>query len=536
MWQSTSRERAWEELKRPFDLVVIGGGITGAGVALEASRAGLKTCLLEQRDYAWGTSSWSSKMVHGGLRYLKQGDIRLTLDSVRERKRLLQELPGLVAPLEFILPVQAGRWSEKLLLKSGLWAYDLLAFEHRHCSLTASALVQRVPFLRDQGLSGGLSFQDALTDDSRLVMAVLQESLFHGTVLLNQCPVLDIMSTRGRVCGVVVRDRLSGQTRQVRSRAVVNATGAWADKICSLCSRSIDLRPLRGSHLVLRRRDLPVPCSVIVPHPDDRRPIFAFPWENATVIGTTDLDHDQPMEHPARMERAELDYLLSGARAWFPDLGLDSSLVLSSFSGVRPVLAHKCREPSREPRRHVVLDHQGLITVTGGKLTTFRLIARDALRAVRDHIGSFHPASSRSRLFSSLPEAQICPSVLAPDQIYRLQARFRHDVPGLLGSVRSAERVPGTATLLDEVRWSIRHEQVVHLEDLMLRRTRLGLLLENGGQDHLEGIAGICARELGWSQARRQREIQAYLQLWNSFYAPCPQGPESEQPTLEQNP
>jgi len=536
MWQRASRERAWEELKRPFDLTVIGGGITGAGVALEASRAGLKTCLLEQRDYAWGTSSWSSKMVHGGLRYLKQGDVRLTLDSVRERKRLLRELPGLIAPLEFILPVQTGRWSEKALLKSGLFAYDLLAFEHRHCSLTASALLERVPFLRQQGLSGGLTFQDALTDDSRLVMAVLQESLLHGAVLLNQCPVLDIMTTQGTACGVVALDRLSGQTRQVRSRAVVNATGAWADRVCSLCSRSIDLRPLRGSHLVLRREDLPVPCSVTVPHPEDQRPIFAFPWENATVIGTTDLDHAQPMDHPARMEQAELDYLLSGARAWFPDLGLDSRLVLSSFAGVRPVLPHKGREPSREPRRHVVLDHQGLITVTGGKLTTFRLIARDALRAVKDHIGSFQPAPSRSRLFSSLPKAQNRPSVLAHHQTFRLQSLFRHDLPGLLQIIRSADCVPGTATLLDEVRWSVRHEQVIHLEDLMLRRTRLGLLLENGGRDQLDEIAGICTRELGWSQARRQEEIQAYLQLWKGYYAPCPQGPSPEQPPLEQHP
>ncbi len=533
MWQNASREQAWDALSRPFELVVIGGGITGAGVALEACRAGLRTCLLEGHDYAWGASSWSSKMVHGGLRYLKQGDVRLTLDSIRERKRLLREARGLVNPLTFILPVQAGRRAEKLLLTSGLWAYDLLACEHRHASLTTSALLERVPFLNDQGLNGGLTFQDGVTDDARLVLAVLQEALHHGAVLLNACPVLDITAANGRVNGVVVQDTLSGRTRQVSSRAVVNATGAWADRVCRLRSQSLDLRPLRGSHLVFRAKDLPVPCSVAVPHPGDQRPVFAFPWEQATVVGTTDLDHDQPLDHPAKMERAELNYLLDGLRAWFPGLDLRPGMIVSSFAGIRPVLAHRGREPSREPRRHVVVDHQGLITVTGGKLTTFRLIARDALRAAQDHLGPLRMVPARNPLFSRLEWVQDSTAGLPLDHCSRLQARYRLDFPGLQKSMRTSGQVPGTDLLWDELRWAARHEQVLHLEDLMLRRTRLGLLLDRGGLDCLPAVADICAQELGWDQARCRTETQSYLQLWSGFYRPVPGAESGDPPGLK---
>ncbi|MCF8030485.1 MAG: glycerol-3-phosphate dehydrogenase/oxidase [Desulfohalobiaceae bacterium] len=534
MWKDYSRERCLEELQEPFDLIVIGGGITGAGVLREAARAGLRCCLLEGRDFAWGTSSWSSKMIHGGLRYLTEGDIKLTLEAVRERNHLLREFPDLITPLGFIFAFYKGQKIQKHLLQTALLLYDLLALQWKHGTYGPQELLQKVPGLKSQDLISGLHFQDALTDDTRLVLAVLRQALAFGGVPLSYCSVGELLQEEGQTCGVRALDRISGESLEVRGRAVINATGVWADRICSCGGDSLPLRPLRGSHLVLPASTLRVPCAVTFMHPEDERPVFAFPWGQVTVAGTTDLDHEEDLDQPARISPRERDYLQKGLQSVFPSLSFSSGDILSTFSGVRPVVGGTRENPSQEPRRHVVRDHHGLITVTGGKLTTFRLLARDALKQAEKYLGPLngpgkdHPVPHRPAF--DLPSGH----GFSEGTLSRLAGILGSDIHPFLSQAAEEELTPvgDSDTLWAELRWSLRHEAVCHLEDLMLRRSNLGLILPRGGEHYLEDILGLCSRELGWSEARMRQEREDYLRLWREYYSPCP-GSEPSAQTLE---
>lgn len=256
-----------------WDLVVIGGGITGAGVLLEAARRGLRVLLLEQTDFAWGTSSRSSKMVHGGLRYIAQGDIRLTRHSLLERERLIDELPGLVERATYLFPLRKGVFPGRWPMKAILWLYDFLAGIRDHRYLSREQLLERVPGLNRQSLTGAMSYTDALTDDCRLVVRAILEAARHGGVAQNYCRVEQAMAD-GDKFAITVTDRTSGQTATLSSRRVVSATGAWADRFSGSDPR---VRPLRGSHLFVDPERLPVKDCLTVMHPDDGRPVFVFP-------------------------------------------------------------------------------------------------------------------------------------------------------------------------------------------------------------------------------------------------------------------
>ena len=509
-------------MDREFDVIVIGGGITGAGVAREASRLGLKTCLLEKNDFAWGTSSWSSKMVHGGLRYLKQGDVRLTLESVRERKRLLREAPELIKPLEFLIPVYKSHASQKYLMQAGLFVYDLLGLQWKHSTLSSSEMLQKVPGLESQDLLRGISFQDAITDDSRLVMAVLGEAISDGAAPVNYCPVQDFFMDGDQVYGVQALDRVSNTYLDIRGKVVINASGVWADAVCQKAGGNLPLRPLRGSHFVVPAEKLSVPCAVTFFHPEDKRPVFAFPWNNVTVVGTTDLDHHEDLEIPPRISRQEFDYLSSGINRLFPHAKISPRDVISTFSGIRPVVKTNREDPSREPRKHVIQDYQGVVTVTGGKLTTFRLIARDALKTARKYLGRIPGLDKNTAIFGTPVYYPPQESKLSREEYKRLLSRYTIDTPELLEQAKpeELEYVQDTNTLWAEVRWCVRNEAVLHLEDVLLRRTRLGIILPRGGSTILDGIVEICKQELGWDDERAKQEKSAYLQLWANHYSP----------------
>lgn len=527
-------------LDQAWDVIVVGGGITGAGILREATRQGLKTLLIEQRDFAWGTSSRSSKLVHGGLRYLKEGKIGLTRASVRERQRLLAEGPGLIDPLGFLLTTYEGDNPGRWTFRAGLTVYDLLALQWSHRQYSPQELRLLAPHISESGLEGGLQYGDAQTDDARLTLRVIQEAVAAGATALNYARAEGLLRDEaGDVVGVRVRVDDAGSGGELAARAatdrtmpapsvpvyarvVINATGAWADGLRRELGETARIRPLRGSHLIFPAWRLPVAQAVSFLHPQDRRPVFIFPWEGVTLIGTTDVDHDAALDAEPCISPREVAYLMAAVQHQFPSLHITLADVISSFAGVRPVIGTGQEDPSKESRDHVVWEEEGLLTVTGGKLTTFRLIALDALRAARHRLPET-PAPDDDQPVLDPVEETLLDGQGELDQAarQRLLGRYGAAAPALLAAAQPDEltRIPGTTALWAELRWAARAEAVEHLDDLLLRRVRLGLLLPNGGRALLPQIRAICQPELGWDDARWLAEEAAYLALWQRSYS-----------------
>ena len=519
-WNAAWREQALPELAaRDWDLIVVGGGISGAGILREAARRGWKCLLLEQRDFAWGTSSRSSKMVHGGLRYIAKGQLKLTRDSVRERQRLLQEAPGLVDPLSFIMAHYRGGFPGPRVFGGLLALYDALAGKRNHLFYPLQQLRYLAPGLKEDGLLGGTRFFDAVTDDARLVQRVLGEARSEGGEALNGMRVVELLREGGQVSGLLAEDAESGRLYRLKSRVVAQATGAWADQLRKKTGQE-HIRPLRGSHLLLPAWRLPVAHAFSFMHEQDGRPVFVFPWEGATVIGTTDLDHPAPLEQEARISPGEVDYLLAACAQQFPAAGVKAADVLSTWAGVRPVVSDGApgRKPSDEKREHALWVEPGCVTLAGGKLTTFRLLALEVLQACAPFVGRT-VQDQGAATFAPVPR-QPLPN-LSPSQQKRLIGRYGRALPQLLALLEQlgSESVAGTDTLWAELAWAAEQELVLHLDDLLLRRTRLGLLLAKGGAAELPRIRALCQARLGWDDARWQREEADYLALWQQCYS-----------------
>lgn len=505
-----------------WDVIVVGGGITGAAILLEAARRGLKAVLLEQNDVASGTSSRSSKMVHGGLRYLRDGRFDLTQQSVLERRWLLSELPGLVERFGYLLLDRKGQRPPKAIIRAGLVAYDRIAGTRTHRSVPRHELDILVPGLSDARTRGALYYEDAWVDDARLVLRVLGAAEDAGATWINHAAVSGLVrGPTGTVRGVEVTNAVTGASTEVTATLVVNATGAWADRLRDgVRTNDESIRPLRGSHLVLPRWKLPIAHTITFMHPADGRPVYVYPWMGATIVGTTDLDHEPDLDVEPTITPAEIGYLLTVPNVVFGKGAIQRSDILSTWAGVRPTVDTGAKDPSRESRDHVVWVEHNLMTVTGGKLTTFRAIARDALDRAAPAIGQI--PSPGGRTFRT------------PKADGRLKMRFGATAAGRLagryGSALSAldehavdgedEPLPGVDHCLAEVRWGAHAEMVHHLDDLLLRRTRIGNLLPRGGLDHVDAIEAICRDELHWDADRWNEELARYDALWKLHYAP----------------
>ena len=551
MNQNNQRQQALKPLSRrssqvePWDILIIGGGITGAGIAREAARRGLAVLLIEQKDFAWGTSSRSSKMVHGGLRYIASGDYKTTLLSVRERERMLGEAGGLVNEMHFVMPHYKGKFPPPWIFNTLLRVYDKLAGKRYFKYFKKDTFLSLNPGIKQDNFLGASQFSDAVTDDSRLVMRVLDEAINDGAHVINYLKADSLITNeQGLVVGATLKDTSaedSNNTYNVHAKVVVSATGAWADTLRMQATNQTEqtfhkqIRPSRGSHLVVSQQRLPIKQAYTFLHPVDKRAVFVFPWENRSVLGTTDLDHPPLDDNEVGITSEEVDYLLTATNDLFDDANLNREDVISTWAGVRPLISEggdgKRVSPSKEKRDHSVWLDNNLVTVSGGKLTTFRLIALDVLKTCQKVL-ALDPAAIEDRkinndkisdkVFSQqIPTNPKFATLPKPLQ-QRLQGFYGRQLDTLLELAHKDDLayIADSNTIWAEVRFAACHEQVIHLDDLLLRRTRLGLILPHGAMTPSvsDRLKKVCQQELGWDEQKWQQEVDRYTDLWQRYY------------------
>lgn len=514
-----------------FDVLVVGGGITGAGVALDAASRGLRTALVEKGDFASGTSSRSSKLVHGGLRYLQQGELCLVHESLSERQALLRNAPHLVRPLTFLVPLFGHEGAASAAVarsfSAALWIYDLAGgwrIGSRHHRVGRDEALAHVPVLRSDDLMAGFVYLDAHADDARLVLAVLRTAVLdHGAVAANYTALTALVTDHGgSVCGARVRpatmppgggpdDTHDGADLDVRARVVVNATGVWADRVRQLAEGQDprSLRPAKGVHVTVPAASLPCDVAAVLPVRDDRRSVFVVPWPEAgvTYVGTTDTDYTGPLEDPA-CTAEDVGYLLSAVNA-STTAGLRPDDVTAVWAGLRPLLAasHKRRTSARTAdlsRRHSVrASPDGLVTVVGGKLTTYRRMAEDTMDEVIRVLGTA-PSASRSRTRRLTLRGAPDQPVETTTRADRLFARYGTEAEEVraLCDARPELRTPvaeGLPYLAAEVVYAAREEMAQSVDDVLSRRTRAVLADTRAASSAAAKVASLIAGELGWS-------------------------------------
>jgi glycerol-3-phosphate dehydrogenase len=533
--------------EQEFDVVVIGGGITGAGVALDAASRGYSVALVEQADFASGTSSRSSKLVHGGLRYLQKFDLGLVREALLERQLMVRLAPHLVRPLQFVVPAFEGARPDRLT-GIGLNMYDVMAAQSlrarrsarraapaegesdwspaRHRLISGEEVARLLPAIASRGPTGGYLFYDCQTDDSRLVLTVLGEAERFGAICANRLQVTELGTEAGLVSGVTVLDRESGRVFGVRADNVVNATGVWADRL-----RPDELHgeaelphiaPSRGTHIILRDEDLPLRAGAIVPVGDGRS-IFALPWLGRTLVGTTDNNYEGEVDH-IRPSGADIEYLLSAVNEFF-GLTLRMSDISGAYAGVRPLVSSGDSRKSVDISRKAELyeTSSGLITITGGKLTTWRRMARLVVDRIVERDGRQAPCRTHEIPLGAPVEPALLTRVsgVAEEAYPALAGRYGHAAARVLETAAgdaalAAPIVPGLPDLLAEAPFSARHEQARTVGDVLLRRTRLGLLAgrQVGGPDSAVPlrVARAMGAELGWDAPRVTAEVERFRQ------------------------
>ena len=523
MFLSGWREQAWRRLHEPLDLLVVGGGITGAGILHDAALRGLAVALVERGDFGSGTSSRSSKLIHGGLRYLKRMQLGITRTACRERDLLAINSPHLVATMRFLYPSYEEDATPGWQVDLGLSMYDhLTPARHHHERVDAAAAATLVPALARPGLEFGLLYDDAVADDARLVLAVVSAGVLAGGVALSYAPLEEFSRDRqGRVCGGVVRDLENGATVRVNARVVVNATGVWCDQIRGVAGETKPrLRPSRGSHLLFPRERLPLDLAVTALSPDDGRPVFAVPHPEGTLVGTTDLFHHGPLNDP-RPDADEVAYLLRFAQHLFPARRVGRHDISGAFSGVRPVLSSHAEHPSEASREEAVWEERGLVSTAGGKLTTFRATAEKVMATViralpEERRDALLPARSAA---VALPWRADPPAVMAALTKLGIDRKVGGGLVRRLGALALPATVGATSDALcpldegldlcaAELAFHMRCGGVLHLEDLLLRRVRLGMWQPRRCLELAPRLRPLLRRAAGWSVARWNAELE----------------------------
>jgi glycerol-3-phosphate dehydrogenase len=511
------------ERSHPWDIIVIGGGATGAGVAVDAATRGFDVLLVEREDFGKGTSSRSTKLIHGGVRYLEQGNVSLVMEALRERGRLFHNAPHLVHDLPFVVPTYS--WWESPFYGIGLKVYDLLAGKFgfgKSRLLSRDETLEKLPALQLEGLRGGVIYHDGQFDDTRLLMHLLATAVDHGATVLNYAAAVQLSKGPDNfVNGVVVEDRESGENFQLPARVVVNATGIFTDEIRRLDEPNAEtmVSPSQGIHLVFDQSFLRGGAAIMVPHTGDGRVMFAIPWHGHTVVGTTDTPIDKPSYEPPPLEE-EIEFVLETAARYLsrPPTRKD---ILSIYVGIRPLVKvpgnNKTASLSREHTIHV--DESGLLTIVGGKWTTYRHMAEDCV----DH----------AITLGDLKES--------PCFTFDLHLHGYHQYPDVLGSLgvygSDAEKIqalaraePGLARQLHpelpyiaaEVVWAAREEMARTAEDILARRTRALFLNARAAVEMAPEVAHILAAELSRDQAWAHRQVESFRALATQYLAPTP--------------
>lgn len=525
-----------------FDVLVIGGGITGAAVARDAAMRGFRVAIVEKNDFASGTSSRSSQLIHGGLRYLEHFDFALVFEALRERQTLFGIAPHLLEPQVFLFPLYQGDRTGPVLLRVGLNIYDLLAgFRSigRHEMLRPRDAATLEPLLQRQGLRSLSSYYDASTNDARLTIATLRSAAAAGARAVNYARVLGLRADgSGRITGAIARDEISGSEFEIGAKVTANATGVWAGDVIDMTGAPTSqlVRPSKGSHLVLQRNRLPARHSIIFESPVDGRVMFVIPWGGFTLVGTTEVESDEPPD-TVQASPEEAAYLLESAAALFPDAGLGPEDVCATYAGLRPLAAQKGageKGAGKVSREHAILEGpRNLFSIFGGKLTTHRLMgeqivdllsrrlledfgvgARDRCRTRETPLVG---APIRARLDHTVNEAGEAarglglPVELGPHLVRRYGTRYRHILGRIEDDPASAEPIaPPYPYTLAEAVYAAEMEMAQTLTDFMTRRTHLIYAGDAHDGDIAERAARAMATVLDWSEDEMRRQIEDY--------------------------
>lgn len=514
-----------------LDVLVIGGGVTGAGVALDAVTRGLRTGLVESRDWASGTSSRSSKLIHGGLRYLEMLDFALVREALNERGLLLQRLaPHLVRPVPFLYPLKHRFW-ERPYVGAGLLLYDLMAARGiarsgmpRHQHLTRGQARNLAPALRDEALVGAIQYYDAQVDDARHTMMIVRTAAQYGALCANRAQVVGLLRRGDRVIGARVLDAESGTEYEVRAKRTIVAAGVWTDDVQRLGGMrpTVQVRASKGVHLVVRRDRLRSEVGMIFR--TDTSVLFVIPWGEHWVIGTTDSDWDLDKAHPAA-SGTDVDYLLDQLNSVL-SVPLTREDIEGVYAGLRPLVTGDAESTSKLSREHVVgRPAPGLVVVTGGKYTTYRVMAKDAVdAAVADFDGAVPPSCTAEVPLSGASGYRAAWNVRASlakahgldiGQLERLLGRYGALVGELLALIAAdpslAQPVSSDGYLRAEVLYAVTHEGAIHVDDVLTRRTRISIESADRGTGCAAEVAGLIAGPLGWDADRRRVEVETYL-------------------------
>ena len=549
---STTRQKMWERLgEEPVDLLVVGGGINGAGIARDAALRGLKVALVEGRDLAYGTSSRSSKLVHGGLRYLEQLEFSLVFESVSERRILMDIAPHLVRPLGFLFPVYRGAPKNLTMVKTGLWLYEGLSLfrsPKRHRRLKPRDVKKEEPALTLENLKGAPLYYDCATDDARLTIETALDAADHGATIATWTKAVSFLKDEetGRITGAVVKDNLGdGGLKEVRAHAVINATGPWTDLVRAMSSDQSAplLRPTKGIHIVVEREVLPVNNAVVCFHPDDERVLFAIPWGEQTYLGTTDTDFKgDPGQVSADAD--DVHYLINVANEYFPEHPITADDIIATWAGLRPLIAPPGEDVSESDvsREHqIIIGSDGLITIAGGKLTTYRKMSAEVVdRAVAFlRLADKLPKNlgDPKTEFRSLLGARGWPDDEDDDDILRILAKrsieasddiLDEETATYLGYTYGV-RAPAVARLVAEkpelaqkigenrpeilaqVDWGVQMELAATITDILIQRTQVYYRAKDQGLNAAHVVAERMAHLLDWDQDTIDEQIQRYV-------------------------
>ena len=544
-----TRQEMWERLGSKVDVLVIGGGINGAGIARDAARRGLKVALVEMRDLAWGTSSRSSKLVHGGLRYLEQLEFSLVFEAVSERRVLLDIAPHLVNPLGFLFPVFKTSRKPLRLINAGMWLYEGLSLfrsPRRHRTLTPDEVSQEEPVLKLKGLKGAPLYYDCSTDDARLTLESALDAVRVGAVVTTWARVVEFTRDEAgeRVTGALVEDAHTGERKAVEAHTVINATGPWTDRTIAMSKALTEslLRPTKGIHIVVEDKKLPVNHAVVCFHPEDGRVLFAIPWGDRTYLGTTDTDYEgDPADVAATRE--DVDYLLDASNHYFPKHPLTREDVIATWAGLRPLMSpqnpkkNKDINESAVSREHqIIVGQDGLITIAGGKLTTYRRMSAEVVDTAVQMLrltGALPRSLAQPRTADEpLPGAvgwpddddheRVAQQVLdmAGGHIDIESARLLANTYGMLGlqiarlvrqdPTLAQPLVEGRPELLAQVNWAVQEELAATVSDVMMRRTQLFYRDRDQGLTAAPALARHMASLIGWDDAQTQASLDAY--------------------------